>query len=89
MYETPQQLTGVAHTLVESNVAFHNTVDLQKATIYGLEKHVKELVLAKNSMPLTRKNDLIIRSSLLRDFDSGKFVQSEVLCFQGGKSKCS
>ena len=90
MNQTIGHLSDMVHTLVENNTALQRTIDRQKGTIDSLEKHVKELVSVQmlqgsNSGVPTNKRNLIIGSSLLRDFDSSKLIQSEVTCIRGGK----
>ena len=90
MNQTIGHLSDMVHTLVENNIALQRTIDHQKGTIDSLEKHVKELVSVQmlqgsNSGVPTNKRNLIIGSSLLRDFDSSKLIQSEVTCIRGGK----
>ena len=79
MCETIKTLSTVVQTLQTSNDELKNTVTRQSDIISSMEKRVT------SSFPMSKPRDLVIGSSMLRNLDREKLVNTDVISISGGR----
>ena len=79
--ESINNLASLVKTLTDSNIELRTTVSTHTDTICRLEKRVASI----SSSPTPTSRDLLIGSSVVRDIDPAKLVNTDVISISGGR----